>query len=149
MGLVACCDVVLATENASFCLSEVKLGLIPAVISPYVMAAIGERAARRYFLTAERFDVHTAQRLGLVHEVLSDAPALQAKTDELVKILLQNSPNAVTAAKDLIYAVSAVKIDDALITETARRIAKIRASEQGKQGLSAFLEKRKPDWIVE
>ena len=149
VGLVACCDVVLATENASFCLSEVKLGLIPAVISPYVMAAIGERAARRYFLTAERFDVHTARRLGLVHEVVSDAPALQAKTDELVKILLQNSPNAVTAAKDLIYAVSAVKIDDALITETARRIAKIRASEQGKQGLSAFLEKRKPDWIVE
>lgn len=149
VGLVACCDVVIATENASFCLSEVKLGLIPAVISPYVIAAIGERAARRYFLTAERFDVHAAQRLGLVHEVVSDAIALQEKTEELIKILLQNSPNAVIAAKDLIYAVSAAKIDDALIAETARRIAQIRASEQGKQGLSAFLEKRKPAWVVE
>lgn len=149
VGLVACCDVVIATENASFCLSEVKLGLIPAVISPYVIAAIGERAARRYFLTAERFDVHAAQRLGLVHEVVSDAIALQEKTEELIKILLQNSPNAVIAAKDLIYAVSAAKTDDALIAETARRIAQIRASEQGKQGLSAFLEKRKPAWIVE
>lgn len=149
VGLVACCDVVVATENASFCLSEVKLGLIPAVISPYVIAAIGERAARRYFLTAERFDVYAAQRLGLVHEVVSDSAALQAKTDELIKVLLQNSPNAVTAAKDLIYAVSAVKIDDALIAETARRIAQIRASQQGKQGLSAFLEKRQPDWIQE
>lgn len=149
VGLVACCDMVIATVNASFCLSEVKLGLIPAVISPYVIVAMGVRAARRYFLTAERFDAQIAQHLGLVHEIVVDNAALTTKTAEIINTLLQNSPQAVTAAKDLIHAVHAAKTDDALIGETARRIAQIRVSEQGQQGLSAFLEKRKPAWIME
>ncbi len=147
VGLVACCDIVIASERASFCLSEVKLGLIPAVISPYVVKAIGERQAQRYFLTAERFKANQAKEFGLVHEVVAEE-ALQTKTHEMISTLLSNGPQAVVAAKDLIRAVEGKDINQELMDETAKRIADIRASEQGKEGLNAFLEKRPADWSV-
>jgi methylglutaconyl-CoA hydratase len=145
VGLVACCDIAIATSNASFCLSEVRLGLIPAVISPYVAAAIGPKASRRYFLTAEKFDAATAERLGLVHRVV-EPDALGAARDEIVGHLLKGGPAALAAAKDLVRHVSSARIDDALRRDTARRIAEARASDEGKEGIAAFLEKRKPNW---
>ena len=147
VGLVACCDIALATEKACFCLSEVKLGLVPAVISPYVAAAIGARATRRYFLTAERFDASEAFRLGLVHEVLPDEQALSRRGEALSRLLLQNSPKAMAAAKELVAEVAHAWLDDDLIADTAERIAEIRASAEGREGLSAFLEKRRPAWV--
>ncbi|MCW8857514.1 MAG: enoyl-CoA hydratase/isomerase family protein [Kangiella sp.] len=147
VGLVACCDIVIASERASFCLSEVKLGLIPAVISPYVVKAMGERQAQRYFTTAERFKANKAAEYGLVHEVVSEE-SLVEKTNEVIATLLSNGPQAVKAAKSLIRAVANQTIDQSLMDETARRIADIRASEQGKEGLNAFLEKRTADWSV-
>lgn len=146
VGLVACCDVVIASERASFCLSEVKLGLIPAVISPYVTAAIGSRAARRYFLSAERFGAEEARRLNLVHEVVAPE-GLEARGGELCGALLNNSPAGMTAAKDLVTAVARGPIDGAMLRDTAERIADTRASAEGKEGLSAFLEKRQPTWV--
>ena len=148
VGLVACCDIALATESASFCLSEVKLGLIPAVISPYVAAAIGSRATRRYFITAERFDAETACRLGLVHEVVPSGQ-LEEKADDLSRMLLRNGPQAMASVKALVSEVALSTLDDDLIADTAERIAEIRASEEGREGLSAFLEKRTPNWIRE
>jgi len=145
VGLVACCDIAIASSSASFCLSEVKLGLIPAVISPYVIEAIGARAARRFMLTAERFDAEEACRLGLVHEVV-EAQELDAKLDSIVGFLLAAGPAAQAAAKDLIRAVSNKPIDSELIQDSAQRIARIRASGEAREGLSAFLEKRKPNW---
>ncbi|AOE50009.1 enoyl-CoA hydratase/isomerase family protein [Kangiella sediminilitoris] len=147
VGLVACCDIVIASERASFCLSEVKLGLIPAVISPYVVKAIGERQAQRYFLSAERFKAPQAKEFGLVHEVVKE-DELHSKADEMITGLLANGPQAVRAAKDLIKAVAGKAIDQNVLDETAKRIADIRASEQGKEGLNAFLEKRPADWSV-
>lgn len=146
VGLVACCDIVIAATSASFCLSEVKLGLIPAVISPYVVNAIGERQARRYFVSAERFDAATAQRLGLVHEAV-EPQALDARVEELLATLAQNGPAAMVAAKRLAQDVARGPLDAALIEDTAQRIAAIRASAEGREGLSAFLGKRQPDWI--
>jgi methylglutaconyl-CoA hydratase len=146
VGLVACCDMVLATTQAKFCLSEVKLGLIPAVISPYVVAAMGSRACRRYFLTAEPFDAHEAHRLGLVHEVVADESALQQRGATLAEFLLRNGPKAMAAAKDLIAAVAGQPVDAGLIATTADRITDQRASAEGKEGVSAFLEKRPPAW---
>ena len=145
VGLVACCDIVIASEKAIFCLSEVKLGLIPAVISPYVVKAIGERQAQRYFLTAERFNASEAKSYGLVHEVVSPE-ALTDKTNQMISSLLANGPQAVVAAKDLIRLVEGKPITQDLMDETAKRIADIRASEQGKEGLNAFLEKRPANW---
>lgn len=145
VGLVACCDIAIATSSASFCLSEVRLGLIPAVISPYVAAAIGPRACRRYFLTAEKFDAATAAKLGLVHRVV-EAEALEAARDETIKQLLTGGPAAQAAAKDLIRRVTFAPLDDALRRNTAGRIADVRASAEGKEGIAAFLEKRKPNW---
>jgi methylglutaconyl-CoA hydratase len=147
VGLVACCDIALATRRATFCLSEVKLGLMPAVISPYLVAAIGERACRRYFLSAEQFDAPEAQRLGLVHEVLKDDAALLARGEALAGTLLRNGPQAMAAAKRLIAAVSHRPLDEELIADTAGRIADQRASAEGREGLSAFLEKRAPAWV--
>ncbi|WP_235727501.1 enoyl-CoA hydratase/isomerase family protein [Kangiella shandongensis] len=147
VGLVACCDIVVASERASFCLSEVKLGLIPAVISPYVVKAIGERQAQRYFLSAERFKAPQAEEFGLVHEVVAE-DELHNKADEMIAGLLANGPEAVRAAKDLIKAVAGKAIEQDVLDETAKRIADIRASEQGKEGLNAFLEKRPADWSV-
>lgn len=146
MGLVAACDMAVAVQEANFCLSEVKLGLIPATISPYVIKAMGENAARRYFLTAERFSAAEAQRIGFVHEVTA-ADALDAKVAEIVKSLLGNSPNAVKEAKALVRDVVDRPVTDELLADTAQRIANIRASEQGREGVQSFLEKRKPNWL--
>jgi methylglutaconyl-CoA hydratase len=146
VGLVACCDIAIAAETANFCFSEVKLGLIPAVIGPYVVAAMGERPARRYFLTAETFGAREALRLGLVHEVVPDE-ALQDYGRRVLKALLKGGPNAQVAAKDLILAISGRPLDDDLVEDTAKRIARIRASIEGREGIAAFLEKRRPDWL--
>lgn len=148
VGLVAACDIAIAVERAQFCLSEVRLGLIPAVISPYVVAAIGPRAARRYFLTAERFDAQEAWRLGLVHRVVPDEAALHAACDEIVELLLQNGPEAVAESKRLIARVSFVDPED-VSSYTARAIAERRASDEGREGVAAFLEKRRPSWTAE
>ena len=147
VGLVACCDIAIATARASFCLSEVKLGLMPAVISPYVVAAIGSRAARRFFLTAEAFDAGEAHRLGLVHLVVADDIELAAAADRITARLLANGPGAMAAAKKLVAAVAGRLVDDALIADTAARIADQRSSPEGREGLSAFLEKRTPAWV--
>jgi methylglutaconyl-CoA hydratase len=145
-GLVAACDIAVAIEKANFCLSEVKLGLIPATISPYVIKAMGENAARRYFLTAERFSAQEAKRIGFVHEVVAEE-ALDWTVDEIVRALVANSPNAVREAKRLVRDVAGVALSDALIADTADRIADIRASDEGREGVRSFLEKRKPGWL--
>lgn len=147
VGLVACCDVAVALHTATFALSEAKLGLIPAVISPYVVAAIGERAARRYFLTAERFDAAEAWRLGLVHELAPDEGELDGKIGEIVEAMLQCGPVAQREAKELIRAVALKPIHSEVIQDTAERIARIRSSPEGKEGVSAFLEKRRAAWM--
>jgi methylglutaconyl-CoA hydratase len=136
-GLVACADLVVAAPDAVFAFSEVKLGIVPAVISPFALAKIGPSAARRYFLTGERFDAETALRIGLVHEVAAD---LDAAVDRLLAELAGAGPRAVRAAKRLVL--------DAPLdgTETARRIAERRTSEEGQEGLRAFLQRRKPSW---
>ncbi|WP_154365548.1 enoyl-CoA hydratase/isomerase family protein [Duganella alba] len=146
MGLVAACDIIVAVEEANFCLSEVKLGLIPATISPYVIKAMGENASRRYFLTAERFGAREALRIGFAHEVVS-TETLDAKVTEIVKALVNNSPNAVRQAKVLVRDVVGQPVNDALLADTAERIAQIRASDQGREGVASFLEKRKPAWL--
>ena len=145
VGLVACCDIAIASTEAVFSLSEVRLGLIPSVISPYVIAAIGEREARRYFLTAERFDAMEARRIGLVHEVVN-IDALDAAVANMTAHLLKGGPQALAAAKKLIVDVSRRPMDDALLTETARRIAAIRVEAEGQEGLAAFFDKRPPAW---
>ncbi len=147
VGLVACCDMAIASDTASFCLSEVKIGLIPAVISPYVMRALGERQSRRYFLTAERFTADTAKALGLLHEVVS-ASELPQQADALAEQLLQNSPAAMSAAKALIHNIYNRKISNNVVAHTTQAIAEIRVSDEGQEGLSAFLEKRRPNWLA-
>ncbi len=146
MGLVAVCDMAVSVETANYCLSEVKLGLIPATISPYVIRAMGARAAHRYFLTAERFNAAEAHRMGFVHEVVS-AEALDAKVTELAHALANASPNAVRACKKLLHDVAEQEINPALIAQTVEGIADIRASSEGKEGVQSFLQKRKPSWL--
>lgn len=153
VGLVACCDMAIATPKASFCLSEVKIGLIPAVISPYVVRAIGERASRRYFTTAERFDAATALQLGLISEIAGSDLAgtdeqadLRAKAQPLINAIIANSPQAVVAAKALVAYVADAPLTPDTIAETSRRIAAIRVSSEGQEGLTAFLDKRTPAW---
>ena len=146
VGLVACCDIAVASERASFSLSEVKLGLIPATISPYVIEAIGARQARRLFLSAERFDAATAERLGLVHAV-SVHDRLDESVETLVTRLLENGPCALTASKGLVASVAHRPIDDPVVAEVAQRIAAQRASPEGREGVAAFLDKRPPAWI--
>lgn len=148
VGLVACCDIVVASTKASFCLSEVKLGLIPGVISPYLVGAIGRRAAQRYMLSAERFDAAVARELGLVHEVV-DPGELWTTADRISEGLLQNGPEALAASKELVNAVALRPIDEAVIVDTAKRLADQRASWEGREGIAAFLEKRVPAWINE
>ena len=143
VGLAACCDIALATPASSFCLSEVKIGLIPAVISPYVMRAMGTRQARRYMLTAERFSAEEALRIGLVHDIAED---LQQAAQPLIEALINNSPAAVTAAKSLAMAVVQQPLNANTRQLTIERIAEIRVSAEGQEGLSAFLEKRAPNW---
>ena len=148
VGLVACCDMAIATPKASFCLSEVKIGLIPAVISPYVVRAIGERASRRYFTTAERFDAATALQLGLISELAEseENADLRAKAQPLINAIIANSPQAVVAAKALVAYVADEPLTSDTIAETSRRIAAIRVSPEGQEGLTAFLDKRTPAW---
>lgn len=146
VGLAAACDIVIAAEEAFFALSEVRLGLVPAVISPFVVRAIGVRQARRYFLTGERFDAMTAKAIGLVHMVCLKAQ-LEATLQGVVENLLACGPQAQKEAKTLIRVVSHRPIDDAVMEETAGVIARVRASEEGKEGVTAFLEKRKAAWV--
>lgn len=146
MGLVAACDIALVAEPAQFCLSEVRLGLIPATISPYVIKAMGENAARRYFLSAERFSASEALRIGFVHQVVA-GEALDASADSIVKALVANSPHAVRQAKRLVREVAGAPLSDSLIAATVEGIAQIRASDEGREGVRSFLEKRKPGWL--
>lgn len=146
MGLVAACDIAIAARTATFRLSEVKIGVIPAMISPYVIAAIGARQARRYFVSGEEFDAAEAWRMGLVHDIVEEA-ALPARVGGMLAQLYSSGPQAMAAAKKLIPLSSHANIDDAILDETSRRIADIRATAEGQEGLSAFLEKRKPGWV--
>lgn len=143
LGLICCCDIAIANERASFCLSEVKLGLIPAVISPYVTRAMGQRASRRYMLTAERFNVQTAVQYQVIHEISDD---LDAAAKPVIDSLLANSPQGMAWVKTLLTKLEDGVIDKACIDYTAERIASIRVSEEGQEGLNAFFEKRSPDW---
>ncbi|CAN5186410.1 enoyl-CoA hydratase/isomerase family protein [soil metagenome] len=146
MGLVAACDISISVETANFCLSEVRLGLIPGTISPYVIKAMGGQQARRYFLTAERFSAQEAQRIGFIH-VVSTADGLDKASDAIVKSLVAASPNAVKEAKRLVRDIAGEPISDELIVDTANRIAAQRVSEEGREGVKAFLEKRKASWL--
>lgn len=147
MGLVAACDMAVSVDTAGYCLSEVKLGLIPATISPYVIRAMGARAAHRYFLTAERFDAAEALRTGFVHAVVAP-DQLDAKVDELARAITAASPDAVRACKKLVQDVAERDINAQLIAATVEGIADIRASEQGREGVQSFLQKRKPGWLA-
>ncbi|HEY9531721.1 MAG TPA: enoyl-CoA hydratase/isomerase family protein [Burkholderiales bacterium] len=144
-GLVAACDIAVGTPEAKFCLSEAKLGLSPATISPYVIRAMGERLARRYFLTAEVFDAAEAYRIGML-SALVPASELDSTIEGLVSHLLAGGPEAHARIKDLIRAVGRRAVDDALIADTAKRIAEIRVSPEGREGIASFLEKRKAAW---
>jgi len=146
LGLVAACDIAVASTDARFCLSEVKLGLIPAMISPYVVRAIGETQSRRYFLTAEVFEAAEAFRIGLLHD-LAAPEELDGKVNALLGHLLLGGPQALGQAKRLIRDVGTRPIDDALIDDTAARIAAIRASDEGQEGIAAFFEKRRAAWV--
>jgi methylglutaconyl-CoA hydratase len=148
VGLAAVCDVLVAAEGLHFCLSEAKLGLLPATIGPYVVKAMGEQAARRYFVTAERFDAATAKAIGFVHEVVAPE-ALDAKVDELVAAIVANGPAAVRACKRLVMDLAGRPVTDELRADTARRIADIRASDEGREGVQSFLNKRKPGWLAD
>jgi len=145
-GLICCCDIVVASESATFAFSEVKLGIMPATISPYAIAAIGARAARRYFLTAEQIDALDAYRLGLIHDVCS-TENLDHRVEEKTSALLQGGPSAQAATKKLIADVAGRPIDDTLRQNLGSRLATIRSGEEAQEGLGAFLEKRKPQWL--
>jgi methylglutaconyl-CoA hydratase len=146
VGLAAVCDVLVAADGVQFCLSEARLGLLPATISPYVVRAMGEQAARRYCVTAERFSAAQAAAMGVVHEVCA-ADALDAKVGEIVAALVGNGPMALRACKALVQDVAGQPITAVLREETARRIADVRASEEGREGVQSFLGKRKPAWL--
>jgi len=145
VGLVACCDIVIASEQANFCLSEVKLGLIPSVISPYVVKAIGERNSKRFFATAEKFDATEAKLIQLVHKIVPHNE-LTDQANDYINRILANGPRAMYESKRLVNHVYNKPIDESLVRDTAQRIADIRASGEGKEGVSAFLEKRPADW---
>ncbi|NRB70406.1 MAG: enoyl-CoA hydratase/isomerase family protein [Xanthomonadales bacterium] len=148
VGLAACCDVVIAADHARFGLTETRLGLVPAVISPYVMRRLGETQARRYFLSGERFHAQRAQALGLVHEVTAPE-RLDEAVQRLVASLAKGGPQAVSAAKQLVFRITghSAQTQAEQDRETARLIAALRVSDEGQEGMHAFLEKRKPDWI--
>jgi methylglutaconyl-CoA hydratase len=146
-GLAATCDIAIAVDTAEFCLSEVKLGLLPSTISPYVIRAMGARAAHRYFLTAERFSAAEALRIGFVHEVVA-ADALDAKVAELAQALVNAGPAAVKACKKLVRDVAGYDITPELVAMTVGSIADVRVSPEGREGLQSFLNKRKPNWLL-
>jgi methylglutaconyl-CoA hydratase len=146
VGLVACCDIAVAAFDATFAFSEARLGIIPAAISPYVVEAIGARAARRFFLTAERFTAAEAYRIGLVHE-LAPLPELDGRINELLGFLVTAGPRAQAEVKALVRAVAQRPIDPRVVADTARRIARVRGSPEGKEGIAAFLAKRRASWV--
>lgn len=146
LGLICCCDIAIATTDAQFCLSEVRLGLIPATIGPYVCRTIGQRQARRYMLTAERFDAITAQQLGIIHEVENTEDEAKKILSLLITQILSNSPQALTQAKSLCQLCDNQKIDSELKQKTSTLIADIRVSPEGQEGLEAFFAKRPPAW---
>ncbi|PKO41892.1 MAG: enoyl-CoA hydratase [Betaproteobacteria bacterium HGW-Betaproteobacteria-4] len=148
MGLAAACDIAVASTKAVFATSEVKFGIIPSAISPYVLRAIGARQAYRYFQSAERIDAVRAREIGLVHEAI-EPESLDTKVQEIVGSLLQGGPLSQAAAKDLIRAVSGRPINDTLVDDTAHRIAHLRATPEAREGIAAFLDKRQPNWIGE
>ena len=148
VGLVAACDIAIASLNSEFCLTETKLGLLPATIAPYVIRAMGASQARRYFLTAEKFDASEAFRIGLVHNIVP-LEELDTTINELLGTLMLTSAEAVAEAKRLVRDVAFHPIDDALVADTAERIALIRQSADGREGIASFLEKRKPRWVAE
>ena len=147
MGLVACSDIAISVDTAHYCLSETRLGLLPATISPYVMRAMGPRAAQRYCLSAERFDAAEALRIGFVHEVVP-AELLDERVDAVAHALVNASPAAVRACKRLLQDVAQREIDAALIAQTVEAIADVRASAEGREGVQAFLQKRQPSWLA-
>ena len=146
-GLTAACDIAVASTQAVFATSEVKFGIIPSAISPYVVRAIGARQSHRYFQSAERISAERAREIGLVHEVVAP-DALDAKVQEIVAALIQGGPLSQAAAKDLIRAVDNQPIDDAVVEDTAQRIAHLRATPEAKDGIAAFLDKRQPGWLA-
>ena len=148
MGLAAACDICVASDRAVFATSEVKFGIIPSAISPYVIRAIGERQAYRYFQTAERISAARAREIGLVHEVTDSEGGLDPQIEAIVEALLAGGPNAQAAATDLIRAVANKPVTDAVVDDTARRIATLRATPEAREGLSAFLDKRQAAWMV-
>ena len=147
VGLVAACDIAIADRSATFRLTEVKLGIIPAMISPYVIAAIGRRMARRYMISGEEFDAAEAYRIGLLHDLVPDGELI-ASVGRMLGYLYSSGPNAVTAVKKLIPEIAGARIDEALVEQTARRIAEVRTSAEAQEGLSAFLEKRRASWVT-
>ncbi|ELB2874624.1 enoyl-CoA hydratase-related protein [Vibrio alginolyticus] len=147
LGLICCSDIAIASQSANFCLSEVKLGLVPATIAPYVMRAMGNRQARRYILSGEVISAEDAERFGIVHEV-KEAKQLENAVDSVIKTLLLNSPDAMRKAKTLCHQCHQNPIDQQLIHYTSKLIADIRVSPQGQDGLQAFLEKRNPSWVT-
>jgi methylglutaconyl-CoA hydratase len=149
LGLLAACDIAIATFDAQFALSEVKLGMIPATIAPHVIAAIGERHARRYMLTAELFSAAEAYRIGLIHEMVADEAGLDQAVGQVVDALLNNGPRAMAECKELIRAVAGKPISDEIVIDTAARIAQRRASDEAKEGIDAFLNKRQPRWVAD
>ena len=148
VGLVAACDISVTSLDANFCLSETKLGLIPATVGPYVLRAMGTHIARRYFLTAEKFSAAEAYRIGLVHDI-TPPEELDGKINEILGALMLTSANAVTEAKRLVRDLAGRTIDNTLIADTAKRIADIRTSDDGREGVRSFLDKRKPRWVLD
>jgi methylglutaconyl-CoA hydratase len=146
IGVIAACDIAISVHSATFSLSEVKLGLIPAVVSPYVIGAVGARQARRYFLTGERFDAQEAYRIGLVHLIVHDEGEMRAAAERYARMFMETAPGAVAASKDLIASVRDKAISPELMEDTARRIADRRASDEAREGIGAFFDKRKPNW---
>lgn len=149
VGVVAAADIAIGVSDVQFALSEVKLGIIPAVISPYVIEAIGARYAHRYFITAERFSGSEAYRIGLLHDLAPSSDAMDEMIAGLCTTLLANGPKAITAAKNLIQAVAQKPIDDELMEDTIERIAQIRSTPEAREGIGAFLGKRRPNWVKE
>ncbi len=145
LGLISCCDMAVASTRATFSLSEVKIGLAPATIAPYVVAAIGPRASRRLFQTAERFSAEEARMIGLVDRVVEES-MLDDSINISVKAILANSPSAMMAAKRLVFDVSNRELSDELVEETCELIARLRVSDEGQEGLEAFLQKRRPSY---
>jgi methylglutaconyl-CoA hydratase len=148
VGIVAACDIAVGTYDALFALTEVRFGILPAVVSPYVLSAIGDRNCRRYMLTAERFSAAEAYRIGLLHEIVPGEEQLDDAIGEIIDNLLKNGPNALSECKKLIRLIAGQPIDEATVAETIRYIARARSSQEGHEGMAAFLEKRKPNWTI-